>query len=303
MGESVPRLGIVATGAAAAPPRRRLRTGPLWLGLQLVLSGSLLLLFILPIAALFTYAPAWRIVSAASNGAVRAALWVTFLSSGLAVLAAIIFGIPLGYLLARRPFRGRAVVESVVALPVVVPHLLVGLGLFFLLVPPGAPLYGFTQWIGFPVYDTIWGVVLVLVFVSAPYTVIASELSFRAVDGRVIEAARSLGAGPAEAFLTVTFPLALRGIVAGLLLSWARAVSEIGGLLILAAAVYPAGPYNGPVTSTISLYIYNLFQFGDLKDAAAVASLFLIIAFALFLLVRVGEQSGWLPWRRGELAP
>lgn len=288
---------------AAPPRRRRVRTGPYWLALQLVLSGSLLLLFILPIVALFTYAPLSRILAAAGDPAVRAALWLTFYSSGIAILAAVVFAIPLGYLLARRSFRGRAVVESLVALPVVVPHLLVGLGLFFLLVIPGSPLYRFTQAIGFPVYYTIWGVVLVMVFVSAPYTVLASDLSFRAVDERVLEAARSLGAGSATVFLLVTLPQALRGIVAGLVLTWARAVSEIGGLLILAYVVYPGGPYTGPITSPISVYIYNLFQAGDLADAAAVSSLFLLIAFALFLVVRVGERTGWLPWRRGELAP
>ena len=80
-------------------------------------------------------------------------------------------------------------------------------------------------------------------------------------------------------------------------------MSEIGGLLVLAYAVYPGGPYNGPVTSTISVYIYNLFQNGNLADAAAVSSVFLLIAFALFVLVRVGERSGWLPWHRGDLAP
>jgi ABC-type sulfate transport system permease component len=285
-----------------SPPRRRWRTGPYWLALQLVLSGSLLLLFLLPIYALFTYAPPQRIVTDAGNPAVAAALWLTFFASGIAVLAAVVFAIPLGYLLARRSFRGRSVVESLVALPVVVPHLLVGVGLFFLLVP-GSPLYRFTTAIGFPVYDTIWGVVLVMVFVSAPYTVLAADLSFRAVDGRVLEAARSLGAGPATAFLTVTFPLALRGIVAGLLLTWARAVSEIGGILILAYTVYPGGPYNGPVTSTLSVLVYNLFQAGDLADAAAVSSVFLLIAFVLFFLVRLGERSGWVPWRRGELLP
>jgi molybdate/tungstate transport system permease protein len=259
-------------------------------------------LFLVPIVALFTYAPVTDLFSAARNAGVRDALWLTFFSSGIAVLAAVLLGIPMGYLLARRSFRGRAVVESVVALPVVVPHLLVGLGLF-LLVIPGTPLNRFTQALGVPVYDTIWGVVLVMVFVSAPYTVLASELAFRAVDDRVLEAARSLGAGSATAFLTVTLPIALRGIVAGLLLTWARAVSEIGGLLVLAYAVYPGGPYNGPVSSTISVYIYNLFQLGDLADAAAVSSLFLLIAFSLFLLVRIGERSGWVPWRRGELSP
>jgi ABC-type sulfate transport system permease component len=292
----------MSAGRESARSRRPRRTGVPWLVLQLVLSGSLLLLFLLPIYALFTYAPPSVILAAATDPAVDSALYLTFLASGIAVLAAIVFAIPLGYLLARRTFPGRSIVEAVVALPVVVPHLLVGVGLFFLLIP-GTPLYRFTTSLGLPVYDTIWGVVLVMVFVSAPYTVLAATLSFRAIDHRVLEAARSLGAGPATAFLTVSFPLALRGIVAGLLLTWARAVSEIGGILIIAFAVYPGGPYNGPVTSTISVLVYNLFQNGNLADAAAVSSVFLLIAFALFLLVRLGERSGWVPWRRGDLLP
>jgi ABC-type sulfate transport system permease component len=292
----------MSAGRESARSRRPRRTGVPWLVLQLVLSGSLLLLFLLPIYALFTYAPPSVILAAATDPAVDSALYLTFLASGIAVLAAIVFAIPLGYLLARRTFPGRSIVEAVVALPVVVPHLLVGVGLFFLLIP-GTPLYRFTTAIGLPVYDTIWGVVLVMVFVSAPYTVLAATLSFRAIDHRGLEAARSLGAGPATAFLTVSFPLALRGIVAGLLLTWARAVSEIGGILIIAFAVYPGGPYNGPVTSTISVLVYNLFQNGNLADAAAVSSVFLLIAFALFLLVRLGERSGWVPWRRGDLLP
>jgi molybdate/tungstate transport system permease protein len=289
--------------AGSGPPRRRRwRTGPYWLALQVALSGSLLLLLILPIVALFTYAPVSRIVAAAENAYVREAIWLTLYASGIAVLVTALLAIPLGYLLARRRFFGRSVVESLVALPVAVPHLMVGLGIFFLVLP-GSPLYTFSNAVGFPVYDTIWGVVLVMAVVSAPYTVLASQLSFEAVDTRVLEAARSLGAGGATVFITVTLPIALRGIVAGLLLTWARAVSEIGGILILAYTIYPGGPYNGPVTNTISVYIYDLFQAGDLTDAAAVSSLFLLIAFALFLAVRIGERTGWLPWRRGDLTP
>ncbi len=289
---------------AVAPPRRRWRTGPYWLALQLVLSGSLLLLFILPIVAIFTYAPVSRLVDAADNGAVRTAIWFTLYASGIAVLGALLFAVPLGYLLARRRFYGRSVVEATVALPVAVPHLLVGLGLFLLVVPhPGGPIYELTKALGIPIYDSIWGVVLVMVFVSAPYTVLASDLSFRAVDDRVVEAARSLGAGPANVFLLVSLPLALRGIVAGLLLTWARAVSEIGGILVIAYYVLPGGVYTGPPTSTISVYVWSLLQSGDITDAAAVSSLFLVIAFVLFLAVRLWERSGWVPWRRGELAP
>jgi ABC-type sulfate transport system permease component len=290
-----------AVRSGGLPPSSR-REGAGWLALQIVLAGSLVLLFVLPVYALFAWATPARILSAMGNPAVGAAIALTLEASGIAVLAAVVFAIPLGYLLARRRFRGRAVVEAVVALPVAVPHLLVGLGLFFLVVP-GSPIYRLTNAVGFPVYDTIWGVVLVMVFVSAPYTALAADLSFRAVDARVLEAARSLGAGPANAFLTVSLPLALRGIVAGLLLTWARAVSEIGGILILAYTVYPGGPYNGPVTSTLSVLVYNLFQAGDLGDAAAVSAVFLLVAFAIFLLVRLGERIGWVPWRRGQLAP
>jgi molybdate/tungstate transport system permease protein len=282
--------------------QRHWRTGPYWLALQVILAASLLILFLLPIVELLTYAPFSQVLAEAGKPEVREALWLTLLASGLAVLASVVFGIPLGYLLARRRFPGRSIVEAFVALPVVIPHLMVGLGLF-LLVIPSSPFYHWTQALGFPVYDTIWGVVLVMVFVSAPYTVLASELSFLAVDARVLEAARSLGAGGATAFLTVTLPLALRGIVAGLLLTWARSVSEIGGLLILASIVYPGGVYSGPPTATISVYVYDLFQNGNLTGAAAVSSFFLLIAFVLFFAIRLGERSGWLPWRRGELSP
>jgi molybdate/tungstate transport system permease protein len=285
----------------ASPTRRtRLRDAP-WLTLQIVLSASLLLLFILPIYALFAYAPS-KIADYATDPAVDAALWLTFLASMITVLIAVVFAIPLGYVLARRRFPGRSVLEAVVALPVVVPHLLVGLGLFILLLP-GSPAYRFTTWLGLPVYDTIWGVVLVMAFVSAPYTVLASDLAFRAIDDRMLEASRSLGAGPATAFLTISFPLAFRGILAGLLLTWARAVSEIGGILILAYEVLPAGPYNGPPTSTISVLVWSLFQAGNLQGAAAVSAVFLLIAFALFVAVRLAERSGWVPWRRGDLLP
>ncbi|MGP8078192.1 MAG: ABC transporter permease subunit [Thermoplasmata archaeon] len=286
-------------GSKPSGPHRGRRLSP-WTFVQAILSASLLLLFLLPIYALFREATLPRFLATAGSPGVWASIWLTFYASGVAVLVAAVFGIPLGYLLARRAFRGRAIVESVVALPVVVPHLLVGFGLF-LLFAPGTTLHHVTAALGLPVYDTVLGVVLVLVFVSAPYTVLASDLSFRAVDGRVVEAARSLGAGGPDAFVTVTLPIALRGIVAGLLLTWARAVSEIGGLLILAWVVYPSGLYSGPVTTTISVYVYNIVQLGDYPGAAAISSLFLLLAFGLFLAVRLAERYGRLPWGRGEL--
>lgn len=290
------------SAARSSPQRtgRFVRHG--WTALAVVLAASLLLLFVLPLAALLTYAPPGEIVRVAQQKEVQLTLEVTLYASAVAAGLSVLLGVPLGYLLARRRFWGRSVVSSVVALPVVVPHLLVGLG-FLLLTFPGTTLGAWTAAAGLPLNDSLLGVVLVMVFVSAPYTVLASELSFRAVDPRLVEAARSLGADPSATFRTVTLPLTARGIGAGVLLSWARAVSEIGGILVLAPAIAPSAGYSGPVTSTVSVYIYNLFGEGNLADAAAVSSVFLLLAFGLFVAVRLAERAGRLPWRRGELLP
>lgn len=267
-----------------------------------VLSGSLLLLLLLPLAALVTYVPPSRIAEAASDPAARASIGFTLFASGLALVASLVLGVPLGYLLARRSFPGRAIVESAVALPVVVPHLIAGIALF-LLFEPGSVFARLAARLGFTVLETIWGVVLVMIYVSAPYTVLASQLAFRAVDPRLAEAARSLGAPPARVFWSVTLPLAIRGIGAGALLTWARSVSEIGGFLILAATVYPTTVYSGPVTQPVSIYINSFYQAGNLDAAVAASSLFVLLAFAIFLGVRIAERLGRLPWRRGEGLP
>ena len=280
-------------------PARGSRVGGVVAGL---LSASLLALFLLPILALAQSASLATYASILADPAVRLSIAFTLYASGLALAVSLALGVPLGYLLARRTFRGKAIVESLVGLPVVVPHLVAGLALLLLL-SPGEPVGHWAAAAGFPVVDTLVGVVLVMVYVSAPYTVLASTLAFRAVDDRLIEAARCLGASPSEAFATVTLPLALRGIVAGGLLTWARAVSEIGGFLILAYFIYPGPGYNGPVTSTLSLTIYNFYQSGNLGAAAAASSVFVLIAFALFVAVRWLERGGRLPWGRGELLP
>jgi ABC-type sulfate transport system permease component len=268
--------------------------------LAVLLSASLLALFVLPLLALASESSPSAFAHALADPGVRLSVAFTLYASGIAVGVSLALGVPLGYLLARRKFPGRSIVESIVGLPVVVPHLVAGLALLFLLAPT-TPIGGFLRSIGFPAFGSLLGVVLVMTYVSAPYTVLASLLSFRAVDDRVIESARCLGASPQEAFATVTLPLAARGIVAGALLTWARAVSEIGGFLILAYTVYPGPGYRGPVTTPISVEVYNLYQIGDLAGAAAVSSLFVLLAFGIFLGVQWIERGGRLPWARGEL--
>src|SRR5579871_59830 len=196
-----------------------------------LLSGSLVLLLVLPLLALiFATSPA-DLAASARDGGARSAAAFTLYASGVALGIGLLTGVPLGYLLARRNFPGKVVLSSVVTLPIALPHLVAGLALF-LLFAPDSPIGALSDRLGLAVLDGIWGVVLVMVYVSVPYLVLASEIAFRGIDPAVQETARTLGADPATVFWTVTLPLALRGIVAGSILSWARSVSEIGGFLI-----------------------------------------------------------------------
>lgn len=264
-----------------------------------VLSASLLALFILPIVALVEFAGPGGIAHEFRDPQFWSSLDVTLLASAIAVAAAVLLGVPLGYLLARKSFPGKGVLRSLVLLPVVIPHLVAGLALF-LWVEPGSPVGNFAKWAGLPLFDSIWAVVLVMVYVGAPYTVLASELAFRSVADDALEAARSLGAGRADAFVDVALPAAGRGILTGALLTWARGVSEIGAFLILAYAVYPSGPYSGPVTYPVSVYIYSLYGL-NFHAAASAAALLVLIALGAFLAVRLVEGAGRLPWGRGEV--
>jgi molybdate/tungstate transport system permease protein len=262
-----------------------------------VLSASLVGLFVLPLIALVAYTGWAGILAAASNGGFRTALEFTLLASAIAVGLGLVTGVPLGYVLARYRFPGRSVVESLVLVPVVIPHLVVGIALL-LLFAPGNPVGGWVAMLGIPVFDAIWGVVLVMLYVGASYIVLTSQLAFRSVDDDVIESARSLGATPSEAFLTVTLPSAARGILTGALLMWARGVSEVGGFIILAYAVYPSPPWNGPVTNPASVWIYNYYGI-DPGLAVGAAALLVLVALALFLVIRAVDRTGILASLRG----
>jgi len=283
-------------GRADPPARVAGRKSPVVPIVAGALSASLLALFVLPLVALFADAGWSGLVAAAGDRAFQTTVEFTLLASGLAVGLGVLTGVPLGYVLARYRFPGRSVVESLVLVPVVIPHLVVGLALVLLLAP-SAPLGAVVAHLGIPVFDATAGVVAVMLYVGSSYVVLSSELAFRAVDEELLESARSLGASPAEAFLSVTLPSAARGIVTGALLMWARGVSEVGGFLILAYAVYPSFPWSGPVTNTASVFIFNFYGIAP-SAAIGFAAVLVLVSLAIFLGVRLLDRSG-LAWARG----
>jgi ABC-type sulfate transport system permease component len=283
----------MSTGEPGPAHHRHLPVAPI---VAAVLSASLLGLFVLPLVALFVDAGAAGVVAAAADPAFRTTVEFTLLASGIAVGLGVVTGVPLGYVLARYRFRGRAVVESLVLVPVVIPHLVVGLALLLLLAPR-APLGALVARLGVPVFDATAGVVLVMLYVGASYVVLSSQTAFAAVDEELLESARSLGATPAEAFLSVSLRSSARAIVTGALLMWARGVSEVGGFLLLAYAVYPSFPWSGPVTNTASVFIFNYYGI-DPHAAVGFAAVLVLVSLAIFLGVRLLDRPGFA-WSRG----
>ncbi|MGE5234577.1 MAG: molybdate ABC transporter permease subunit [Acidobacteriota bacterium] len=210
-----------------------------------------------------------------------ATLGFSLWTAALALLLILPPGVLLAWVLARHDFRGRALVETVVALPLVLPPVATGLVLLQLLGRRGWLGRLLEEHLGLPVVFTWRAVVLAMAVMSFPLLVRSARAAFEAVPERLEQVARTLGAGEARVLLGVTLPLARHGLVAGALLGFARALGEFG------ATVMVAGIVPGR-TVTLSVGIFQLVQLGE--DAAALR-LAALSATAAFATVAAGE---WL---------
>jgi len=246
--------------------------------------GSVLLAFlVIPLIALVLTPSGASLAAVARMADVRDAIVLSlegaFLSAALAALA----GVPLAYALARNSFAGKDLIAALIDLPLAVPHTVAGIALLMVFGRQGffgAPL----QTIGLKFWGTIAGVVVAMLFVSAPYTVNAARIGFEAVDPRLEKIARTLGLGPWRTFLRITLPLARRSIMTGVTLTYARSISEFGAVIIL---VYY--PMTAPVK------IYELFLRFGLEQSAAAAVLLLAVSLSLFVLLRALARRGGRP--------
>lgn len=254
--------------------KKNVRVSSLFLVLWLV--GSLLLAFILlPLAGLGATQTAASLRHVIGMPDVRMAIYLSLAAALVTALVAILLGAPLAYVLSRGTFPGRRILEAIVDIPLTIPHTVAGIALLIvfgrrgLLGGPIEAAFGVSFWSTFP------GIVLAMLFVSAPYAVNAAKIGFDAVDPRLEKVARTLGAGPWRVFAQVTLPLVWRSLMTGFTLSFARAVSEFGAVVIL--AYYPM---------TAPVKIYDLFlQFG-LTDSAAMSLIVLVLSLFLFILFR-----------------
>jgi molybdate transport system permease protein len=198
--------------------------------------------------------------------------WFTLGVATLSTLAILPFGVALAWLLARRDWPGKSLVETVVALPLVMPPVATGLLLLKLLGRRG-PLGGWLEvTFGWEIVFTWRGVVVATAVMSFPLLVRTARVAFEGVDPRLEQVARTLGARPWRVFFTITLPLAARGLVAGAMLAFARALGEFGATIMVAG-------YIPGQTATLSLSIYHLVQLGRDTEALGLLAISVTLAF------------------------
>jgi molybdate/tungstate transport system permease protein len=224
------------------------------------------------------------LVEAISDPYVIKSIFLTLYASFLATLISVLFGTPLAYVLARHDFPGRYLVESIIDLPVIIPHSVAGIALYALLMRRSAVGYAFGR-LGIIFEDSLWGIVAAMLFVSAPFFINASREGFQSVDPRLERVARTLGASQWRAFSRVTFPLVLRHLFSGAIMAWARGISEFGAVIMI--AFYPM------IAPTL---IYYRFTTQGLRGSQPIAVLLIIICLMIFIALRTYSKS----WERRE---
>lgn len=256
----------------------RLRSG---FGLLALLAAAVSVAFlVLPVVAIFADISPGRLLDALGEEPAREALWLSLRTTLIAVAVIVAVGTPAAYLLALRRFRGRALVLTAIELPLVMPPAVAGIALLAALGPHGV-LGGAVEGTGIELVFQTAGVVVALVFVSAPFFLRQAIAAFAALDPRLLEAARTLGAGPFRAFATVAVPSARPGLAAGLALAWGRALGEFGATLLF------AGSLQG-VTQTAPLAIFSEFSRpGGFVAALALSAVLIVVAAVILVGVKL----------------
>jgi molybdate/tungstate transport system permease protein len=238
-----------------------------------ILGGLVLLVVLLPLASALLGASPSQFTLALSDPEALDAIGLTFGAAAIATGLALVGGVPLAYLLARRQFWGKSIFEMVINLPVVVPHTAAGIAL--LLVFGRYGLIGkYLYPLGMTFTDNLGGIVVAMLFVSLSFLVNASREAFAMVDKELELVAYSDGASPWQAFWHVTLPLAWRGVVSGAVMMWARGISEFGAVVIL--AYHP---------KTVPVLIFERFEGFGLKAAQPVAALLILAVLLVFILL------------------
>lgn len=207
-------------------------------------------------------------------------LLLSFKTAAIATVIVFITGVVLARLIGRNSFNGKSVVEAFIMLPLVLPPTVVGFGLLYVFGKNGFIGKILLDWFDFQIVFTWYGVLIAAVVVSFPLMYQSAAAAFQQYDPNVENAAYTMGASKWKVFWTISFPLAWPGLLAGTVLSFARALGEFGATLMIAG-------YIPNVTDTIPLAIYFAVESGNMELAKFWVIIIVALGFSAIL---------WLNW-------
>jgi molybdate transport system permease protein len=241
-----------------------------WFGVAIAVALAVALAFLtVPVVAVFVDSPPADLLASLGEPDALDALWLSLRTTTVALAIIVAVGTPAAYLLATRRFRARALVVTLVELPLVLPPAVAGIALLAAIGPS--------------LTFTTAAVVVALTFVAAPFYLRQAQAAFAAVDRSWLEASRTLGASEARTFARVAIPTAAPGLVAGGALALGRALGEFGATLMF------AGSLQG-VTQTAPLAIYQRFS-SDFDAALALSAVLVAVSGAILLTAKL--FGGW----------
>jgi molybdate/tungstate transport system permease protein len=263
------------TEADARTAGAPLDAGRAWGTILVALAGSVLLIFLLlPVSELVVQGAVPGGRRLVTDAELRHALGLTAFCATIATIIGAVFGTPLAWVLARRRFPGRALVAAALDLPLVIPHPVAGIALLLVLGRESA-IGQVLGRVGLGVVSSALGIVVAMLFVSAPLYVSGAREAIARVDRRFESVAQTLGDSPWRAFRRVTLPLASRGLLASSVVMWARAVSEFGAIVILVH--HPR---------TVSVLSYDRFTTFGLTEVIPVAAVIVVLALLPLVALR-----------------
>ena len=241
----------------------------------LFLSALVLLFIIAPLAGMFIHTGAKEFFETAADKEVHSSIWLTLWVSFTGTFIFAIGGVPLAWLLARKKFHGKSIVQGIIDLPVVLPHTAAGIALLGFISRDG--ILGKTASVfGLNLVNHPGGIAIAMAFVSLPFLINSARDGFASVPERLEKAALNLGASQARVFFTISLPLAWRSIISGFVMMFARGMSEFGAVVIIA--------YHPMVAPVL---IYERFSSFGLNYARPAAVLFILVALLVFISLRL----------------
>jgi molybdate transport system permease protein len=252
----------------------------------LVILGLLVLTYFLfvalPIIGIFLKIEPGQVNAQLHNSAIIDAIQLSLFTSGIATLIAFVLTVPTAYFMTTRNFPGKSILDTVMDLPIVLPPAVAGIVLLYAFAPKGllGPIF---NRLGLIVPGSTIAVIIAETFVASPFLLRSAKIGFENMDKDVVNSAKMLNGSRIRVFFTITLPLAIRAIISGTMMTWARAMGEFGATLMF------AGNLPG-ITQTMPLAIYVLL-YSNPFGGVMLAIILIIISFSILVTVKLLEQK------------